>query len=140
MDLFPLKTHEFNSICYSNLDLNENINMEDIINTKHIDFNSIKIEKNDYELKNKDTSFYINKAKEESENVFIDVKDKTEIELIKKIPINECKKLTKEEKKNRRRLKNCISARKVQLKKKKYIELLENYIVHLENEHNALLN
>ena len=140
MDIFPLEINEFNSICYSKLSLNANINMEDLIENKYIDFNSIKTENNEWNLKNKNTSYYINKAKEESENVLLEIKDQNEIELSKKMPNCVSKTLTKEEKQKRRRLKNCISARKVQLKKKKYTELLENYIVYLENENHALQN
>ena len=136
MDQFSLEIHEFNSTVH----FNENINMERITDTKHIDFNSIKTEKNDCEFKNKNTSYYINKAKEESENVFLEIKNKNEIELSNKLPNSMFKTLTKEEKQKRRRVKNCISARKALLKKRKYTELLEDYIVYLENENNSLQN
>ena len=140
MDIFPLEIHEFNSICYSKLPLNENINMKDIMDNKYIDFNSIKAENNELNLKNKNTSYYINKAKEESENVLLEIKDQNEIELSKKMHNSLSKTLTKEEKQKRRKLKNCISSRKVQLKKRKYTELLEDYIVYLENENYFLQN
>lgn len=102
---------EFNYLCSNDLDFNENI--EKITDHKYIDFSSI--EKNDYELENKN-----------------------EIEVSKKMTNSLSRTLTKEEKKNRRKMKNCISARKAQLKKRKYTEILEYYIVYLENENNAL--
>lgn len=138
MDQFSLEIHECNAICHSDFHLNKN--MEEITDTKYIDFNSIKTEKNDYELKNKNTSYYINKAKEKSENVFLEIKNENEIELSKKMTNIMSRTLTKEEKQKRRRLKNSISARKAQLKKRKYTEILEDYIVYLENENNALQN
>lgn len=135
MDIFPLETDEFNLICNYKLDLNRIV---DIKLENFIDSTSVKT--NYIELKDKKTSFYINKAKKVIDNDIIRFKNENQTELSKKMPISVSKTLTKEEKKERRRLKNCISARKLQIKKKKYTELLEDYVVQLENQINALQN
>ena len=81
-------------------------------------------------------SYYINKAKKESKLV---VKDNIPSDITEKSK-QEIKNMSKEEKKNRRRSKNCISAKYTLKKKKKYIDLLEKYIIELENKVNCLQN
>ena len=95
---------------------------------------------NKFTNKNQVEKKTVPQKKQIKKNVKPQVGLSSSLELSKKIPKSVSRTLTKEEKHKRRRLKNCISARKALLKKKKYTEILEDYIVYLENENNALKN
>ena len=82
-----------------------------------------------------ENSYYINKAKKESNEIVLTFEEN---DITKFKPYEQIKNMSKEEKKERRKAKNNISARNTVKRKKKYTEMLETYVLQLENKINDL--
>ena len=96
------------------------------------DYNKKEIK--DINFKN---SYYLKKAKEESKLINFEYCDCDKY-LTRAIPAKEIKNLPIEERKKRRREQNKLSRRLCNERKKMYIDILEYYIVELEQKVNEL--